>query len=66
MILTVTANPAVDAAYFVEEFTMGEVHRPIKTVITAGGKGLNVSSVLEPQAGDIVTDELIEMYRKIK
>ena len=45
MILTVTANPAVDAAYFVDEFTMGEVHRPIRTVITAGGKGLNVSRV---------------------
>lgn len=45
MILTVTANPAVDVAYFVESFKMGEVHRPLRVVSTAGGKGLNVSRV---------------------
>lgn len=45
MILTVTANPAVDVAYFVDDFKMGEVHRPSRTVMTAGGKGLNVSRV---------------------
>lgn len=45
MILTVTANPAVDVAYFVESFNMGQVHRPVRTVVTAGGKGLNVSRV---------------------
>ena len=44
-ILTVTANPAVDVAYFVNDFKMGEVHRPIRTVMTAGGKGLNVARV---------------------
>lgn len=45
MILTVTANPAVDVAYFVDSFNMGNVHRPARTVVTAGGKGLNVSRV---------------------
>ena len=45
MILTVTANPAVDVAYFVDSFKMGEVHRPVRTAVTAGGKGLNVSRV---------------------
>ena len=44
-ILTVTANPAIDRAYFFKEFTLGEVHRPVKTAFTAGGKGLNVSRV---------------------
>lgn len=45
MILTVTANPAIDKAYFVDTFTMGQVHRPIRMSATAGGKGLNVSRV---------------------
>ncbi len=45
MILTVTANPAMDVAYFVKSFNMGNVHRPIKTVMSAGGKGLNVARV---------------------
>ena len=44
-ILTVTANPAIDRVYFVENFRIGQVHRPIKAVFTAGGKGLNVSRV---------------------
>lgn len=54
MILTVTANPAVDVAYFVESFNMGEVHRPLKTVTTAGGKGLNVARVVSTLGEDVV------------
>lgn len=45
MILTITANPAIDIVYFVDRFDMGEVHRPIKMTYTAGGKGLNVARV---------------------
>ena len=45
MILTVTPNPAVDVVYFVEEFKMGDVHRPYNMAATAGGKGLNVARV---------------------
>lgn len=45
MILTVTANPAIDKAYFVDSFTMGQVHRPLRVSATAGGKGLNVARV---------------------
>lgn len=45
MILTVTPNPTIDRVYFVDEFQMGEVHRPAKISCTAGGKGLNVSRV---------------------
>lgn len=45
MILTVTANPAIDKAYFVDTFSMGQVHRPLRMSATAGGKGLNVSRV---------------------
>lgn len=45
MILTVTANPAIDKAYFVDRFEMGQVHRPLRIAVSAGGKGLNVSRV---------------------
>ncbi|MBQ9759981.1 MAG: 1-phosphofructokinase [Clostridia bacterium] len=45
MILTVTANPAIDRVYFVDQFILGEVHRPQKCSVTAGGKGLNVAKV---------------------
>ena len=45
MLLTVTANPAIDKVYFVDKFEMGEAYRPIKTTFTAGGKGLNVARV---------------------
>ena len=45
MILTVTPNPAVDVVYFVEEFKMGNVHRPYNVIASAGGKGLNVARV---------------------
>lgn len=44
-ILTVTANPAIDRVYFVEDFKIGDVHRPLKSVFSAGGKGINVSRV---------------------
>ncbi len=45
MILTITANPTVDRVYFVDNFEMGEVHRPERMVYSAGGKGLNVARV---------------------
>lgn len=45
MILTVTANPAMDKVYFVDEFKMGNVYRPKNICMSAGGKGLNVSRV---------------------
>ena len=53
-ILTVTANPAIDRAYFFQKFILGEVHRPLKTAFTAGGKGLNVSRVCRILGADVV------------
>ena len=52
-ILTVTANPAIDRVYFVDDFVMGEVRRPRKTVFTPGGKGLNVSRVASLLGADV-------------
>ncbi len=46
MIYTVTCNPAVDYTLRVEAFTAGELNRPTDTVLSFGGKGVNVSRVL--------------------
>lgn len=45
MILTVTANAAIDKRYVVESFETGSVNRVSECVYSAGGKGLNVSRV---------------------
>lgn len=45
MILTVTLNPAIDKVYLVEDYELGEVHRPVRTIASPGGKGLNVAKV---------------------
>ncbi|WP_105614287.1 1-phosphofructokinase [Vallitalea okinawensis] len=46
MILTITMNPAIDKIYFVKNFQLGEVHRPVEMIASAGGKGLNVARVI--------------------
>ncbi len=45
MILTVTMNPSIDKIYFVNDFRLGEVHRPTDMIASPGGKGLNVARV---------------------
>lgn len=45
MILTVTANAAIDKRYVVEGFGVGEVNRVKSCVANAGGKGINVARV---------------------
>ncbi len=47
MILTITANPAIDARYFLDSLEVGSVVRCSKTNKTAGGKGLNVARVVD-------------------
>ena len=46
MIYTVTFNPALDYIVRVEQFNVGEVNRAAYSEIMAGGKGVNVSLVL--------------------
>lgn len=61
-ILTVTANPAIDRVYFVDDFIMGEVRRPVKTVFTAGGKGLNVSRVASLLGAEVIATGFVGGY----
>ncbi len=47
MIYTVTFNPSLDYIVTVEHFTCGIVNRTKKEIIFPGGKGINVSMVLQ-------------------
>ena len=46
MIYTITFNPALDYIVKMDEFNLGHVNRSNKEFIYAGGKGINVSIVL--------------------
>ena len=54
MIYTVTLNPALDYVVQVEEFTLGAVNRTAGEQIYPGGKGINVSVVLNTLGYDSV------------
>lgn len=47
MILTVTMNPSIDISYKLVSFKLDEINRVDKVSKTAGGKGLNVTRVVE-------------------
>lgn len=53
MILTVTLNPAVDISYKLESFSLDAVNRVRDVSKTAGGKGLNVTRVLQQLGEDV-------------
>ncbi|UUV20109.1 1-phosphofructokinase family hexose kinase (plasmid) [Fusobacteria bacterium ZRK30] len=59
MILTVTMNPAIDKIYTVENFQLGEVHRPTEMIASAGGKGLNVTRVAKLMGEDVAATGLL-------
>lgn len=46
MIYTVTFNPALDYVVFLDEFVSGDINRATRESIFYGGKGINVSNVL--------------------
>lgn len=52
MILTITANPAVDVTYRIAQLEPGEVHR-VRTERKAGGKGLNVARAVKQRGHDV-------------
>ncbi len=47
MIYTVTFNPSLDYIVSVKDFELGKTNRTTKEQMLAGGKGLNVSTVLK-------------------
>ena len=47
MITTITLNPAIDQTMTLEKFVLGEVHRITEIQDQIGGKGINVSKVLQ-------------------
>lgn len=47
MIYTVTFNPSIDYVMFVDDFAAGALNRTTATAKFAGGKGINVSRVLQ-------------------
>ncbi|MFC5464613.1 1-phosphofructokinase [Lederbergia graminis] len=59
MILTVTLNPAIDVSYHVQHFQIGHGHRVENGNKTAGGKGLNVSRVLQQLNSEVLCTGLL-------
>ena len=52
MILTVTFNPSIDRALFVESLKTGDTNRVVRTEVDAGGKGVNLSRVAHELGAD--------------
>ena len=51
MIYTVTFNPALDYVVFLDDLKLGDVNRSTRESIFYGGKGINVSTILNFVAG---------------
>lgn len=58
-VLTVTMNPAIDQTVFVPGFSAGEVNRVERTQSNAGGKGVNVASLLADYGCDVAATGLL-------
>lgn len=46
MIYTVTINPSIDYVMYIENFSIGNITRSDRVVYHCGGKGINVSTIL--------------------
>ena len=53
MIVTVTANPALDLTWEIDRIEIGGAHRADAGAVRAGGKGLNVARVAYSQGHDV-------------
>ncbi len=62
MILTLTPNPALDRTLMIPALRPGEVHRATQTLVTAGGKGLNVARALKTLGGSPLAMGLLGGY----
>lgn len=59
MILTVTPNPALDVTYDVEHLALHASHRVLAVHEVAGGKGINVASVLHLLGRDVLVTGVV-------
>ena len=59
MILTVTANVAIDRTYVIDELTVGAVHKVSQVFSHIGGKGVNVSRTVAALGGQTLITGLI-------
>lgn len=59
MIVTVTMNPSIDISYPLETLKLDTVNRVPFVSKTAGGKGLNVTCVIDQLGGDVLATGLL-------
>ncbi|WP_125714354.1 tagatose-6-phosphate kinase [Companilactobacillus kedongensis] len=59
MILTVTMNPSIDMSYPIDHLKIDDVNRVKEVSKTAGGKGLNVSRVINLMGTDIIATGIL-------
>jgi len=59
MILTITLNPSVDRAIYLETLKLHDTNRVVKTSTDAGGKGINLSRVADELGASTMATGLI-------
>jgi 1-phosphofructokinase family hexose kinase len=59
MITTVTLNAAIDRTYYVDRFSLGQVHRVARQIDEPGGKGNNVAKVIRQLGGEVTATGII-------
>ena len=59
MILTITANVAIDRTYVVGHLDVGAVHKVTKAYAKTGGKGVNVSRCVQALGGETLVTGMI-------
>ncbi|GBD66246.1 hypothetical protein TEHN7128_0783 [Tetragenococcus halophilus subsp. halophilus] len=59
MIITITMNPSIDISYPLDKFQLDTVNRVTNVTKTAGGKGLNVTRVLNQTDADVLASGMV-------
>jgi 1-phosphofructokinase family hexose kinase len=52
MIICITPNPAIDRTIILPSLALGNVHRAERSIVAAGGKGLNVARAIRTLGGE--------------
>lgn len=58
-ILTITLNPAIDVRYNLDTLNLGNVNRPHSIEKSAGGKGINVSRIINFLGGNVLATGIV-------